>query len=126
MTAPYKACPRCGTAATLDAPRCSKCGRIYRTQFVAPNQTQAFGAVPKPAEPHRSWIEDFGPPDDAVWRDWACLAIFGVLLVVSVLAYAMPNFSMTADETGKFGLAQLGCVVMIGWAINRIRRKSQF
>lgn len=47
---PYKACPRCQTAAALDAATCSKCGHVFRTKFGPPaNQTTVF--VPQPMAP---------------------------------------------------------------------------
>lgn len=57
MSQPYKVCPRCQRAADLAAPRCEGCGRVYKTQFVPPEEkTQMFPglapqAAPAAAEP---------------------------------------------------------------------------
>ncbi len=52
---PYKICPQCKTGAALDAQFCASCGHQYRTQFIPPDQTQAFnlppGAPPASVQP---------------------------------------------------------------------------
>jgi len=40
----YKACPKCGTPADVNASSCASCGHTYRTQF---NQTQFFPGLPQ-------------------------------------------------------------------------------
>jgi len=46
MTQPYKLCPKCQQPAALDAPTCSRCGRVYRTRFSTAQQTQMVAAPP--------------------------------------------------------------------------------
>ena len=48
MQPQLKQCPQCGTPAPLTAASCAHCGRLYRTQFVPPNQTQMFTPPPNP------------------------------------------------------------------------------
>ena len=47
----FKACPRCGVQAPLNAAFCSQCGHQYQTQFAPPpNQTQMFFPPPQYAQ----------------------------------------------------------------------------
>jgi hypothetical protein len=56
MTAPYKACPKCQAPAVLQAPQCARCGHVFRTQFVPPDQTQMFVGPKK-----SGWYDGNGP-----------------------------------------------------------------
>ena len=92
---PYKLCPGCGQQAVLNAPNCPRCGRPFSTQFVPPNQTQAFFPGdpnnPYPGMPYRrDGLADLllGLPTWAVFVISFFVPILGILMIVGYYGYA--------------------------------------
>lgn len=84
---PVKICPQCQTTHPLTAPYCA-CGHVFRTQFVAPNQTQAFapGSLGAPA-PVAQPIQPLKGPRDAFEWKVAAWAQWMLVFMLSVLVY---------------------------------------
>lgn len=78
MTQPYKVCPQCQTAATLEARACAVCGRQYRTQFATPEpQTTTFIA---PGIPYLPQGQQYAPVPQDITNKRILAGIIGILL----------------------------------------------
>lgn len=83
MSAPYKECPRCGTAAPLDAAFCGSCGRQYRTQFASPALVQP-PAESAQAQPGTE-IASAAPPQTRQPGVWPAVVLAAAVAFSSVL-----------------------------------------
>lgn len=85
----FKICPHCQAQCPINAQNCWQCMRTFQTQWIDPNQTQAFGTpgmygirAPKP-----------------LWRQWWAWATFlvvascGGFTCLSLLGYSQDVFA---------------------------------
>lgn len=85
MTVPQKQCPRCSTAAPLDATFCGQCGRQYRTQFAPPANG---GPVAMPTPTYSAPVPASAPRALPVWALRAAQGAVAALVCVSVLVFS--------------------------------------
>lgn len=90
----YKLCPECQTPAQVNAASCSKCGHIFRSQYMPPPAgLPPQQALYTPPPPRRT--------STGLWVLLAALASFAVLLAVAVVLALAKSGQEPPPETAS-------------------------
>ena len=116
----FKVCPKCNLQTNIQTQQCGQCGHLFSTQFINPNQTQAFSSgmgqppmpvqvqnVPhsggQPASPIYQYPDPYGSLQPSPGHSIALVIVLHILLTGAGQMYN--------GQVGK-GFLLFGCTIL--------------